>query len=194
MNEIHLPKTKVAELHAICAERNNDPGELINILHAAQGLFGYLPPEVQQVIAAELNIPVSRVYGVVTFYSFFTMTPKGKYPISVCLGTACYVRGAENVLERAVGDVGLFNDLRQRRPPVALFQKEPHTDGENTLFCRQTCTCNSHKGHSSFEAVIPLVYHIPGRSASTFPGGMGSFPKGILRKEELVEAITHLQQ
>ena len=60
MNEIHLPKTKVAELHAICAERNNDPGELINILHAAQGLFGYLPPEVQQVIAAELNIPVSR--------------------------------------------------------------------------------------------------------------------------------------
>ena len=46
MNEIHLPKTKVAELHAICAERNNDPGELINILHAAQGLFGYLPPEV----------------------------------------------------------------------------------------------------------------------------------------------------
>ena len=83
MNEIHLPKTKVAELHAICAERNNDPGELINILHAAQGLFGYLPPEVQQVIAAELNIPVSRVYGVVTFYSIFTMTPKGKYTISV---------------------------------------------------------------------------------------------------------------
>ena len=60
MNEIHLPKTKVAELHAICAERNNDPGELINILHAAQGLFGYLPPEVQQVIAAELNIPVGN--------------------------------------------------------------------------------------------------------------------------------------
>ena len=70
MNEIHLPKTKVAELHAICAERNNDPGELINILHAAQGLFGYLPPEVQQVIAAELNIPVSRVYGVVTSVSY----------------------------------------------------------------------------------------------------------------------------
>ena len=84
MNEIHLPKTKVAELHAICAERNNDPGELINILHAAQGLFGYLPPEVQQVIAAELNIPVSRVYGVVTFYSFFTMTPKGEIP-HLCL-------------------------------------------------------------------------------------------------------------
>ena len=75
------------------------PGELINILHAAQGIFGYLPREVQEIIAGRLYIPVSKVYGVVTFYSFFTMTPKGKYPISVCLGTACYVRGAEKVLE-----------------------------------------------------------------------------------------------
>lgn len=117
MNEIHLPKTKVAELHAICAERNNDPGELINILHAAQGLFGYLPPEVQQVIAAELNIPVSRVYGVVTFYSFFTMTPKGKYPISVCLGTACYVRGAENVLEEMQRQL----EIKDRRDYTGRF-------------------------------------------------------------------------
>ena len=158
MNEIHLPKTKVAELHAICAERNNDPGELINILHAAQGLFGYLPPEVQQVIAAELNIPVSRVYGVVTFYSFFTMTPKGKYPISVCLGTACYVRGAENVLERAVGNLGLFDDLRQRRPLVALFQKQTDTGAENPLLCGEACRCNRHGGHplSSFAWYI---YH-----------------------------------
>lgn len=99
MNTIHLPQTKIAELNALCAERNNDPGELINLLHAAQGLFGYLPREVQEIIAANLHIPVSRVYGVVTFYSFFTMTPKGKYPISVCMGTACYVRGAENVLD-----------------------------------------------------------------------------------------------
>lgn len=99
MNTIHLPQAKIAELNALCAELNNDPGELINILHAAQGLFGYLPREVQELIAANLHIPVSRVYGVVTFYSFFTMTPKGKYPISVCLGTACYVRGAENVME-----------------------------------------------------------------------------------------------
>lgn len=99
MEKIHLPQTKLAELQAVCAEHNNDAGELINILHAAQGIFGYLPREVQEIIAAYLHIPVSRVYGVVTFYSFFTMTPKGKYPISVCLGTACYVRGAERVLE-----------------------------------------------------------------------------------------------
>lgn len=94
-----LPKTKVKELQTICIQYNNDPGELINVLHAAQGLFGYIPREVQEIIASELKIPVSKVYGVVSFYSFFTMTPKGKYPISVCMGTACYVRGAEKVLE-----------------------------------------------------------------------------------------------
>lgn len=99
MSHIHLSGQNLERLQAICADKNNDPGELINILHAAQELFGYLPQEVQEVIAAQLRIPVSRVYGVVTFYSFFTMTPKGKYPISVCLGTACYVRGAERVLD-----------------------------------------------------------------------------------------------
>lgn len=99
MEKIHLPQSKIKELQTVCAEHKNDPGELINILHAAQALFGYLPREVQELIAADLHIPVSRVYGVVTFYSYFTMTPKGKHPISVCLGTACYVRGAEKVLD-----------------------------------------------------------------------------------------------
>lgn len=99
MSIIHLPQSKVIELRKVCAEHQNDAGELINILHAAQGIFGYLPREVQEIVAFELHIPVSRVYGVVTFYSFFTMTPKGKYPISVCLGTACYVRGAEKVMD-----------------------------------------------------------------------------------------------
>ncbi|WP_280751701.1 MULTISPECIES: NAD(P)H-dependent oxidoreductase subunit E [unclassified Parabacteroides] len=94
-----MPNGKAQELKEICARFNNDPGELINVLHAAQGKFGYIPQEVQEVIAAELNIPVSKVYGVVSFYSFFTMTPKGKYPISICMGTACYVRGAEKVLD-----------------------------------------------------------------------------------------------
>lgn len=68
-------------------------------MHKAQGMIGYLPREVQEVIARQLDIPVSKVYGVVTFYSFFSMTPKGEHPISVCMGTACYVRGAEKVLD-----------------------------------------------------------------------------------------------
>ena len=72
---------------------------MINVLHKTQHTFGYLPAEVQEVIAHELNLPVAKVYGVVTFYTFFTMIPKGKYPISVCMGTACYVRGAEKVVD-----------------------------------------------------------------------------------------------
>jgi len=96
---IKLNQEKLSQLQAICKEFNNDKGELINVLHKAQHLFGYLPAEVQEVIANELNTSVAHVYGVVTFYSFFTMIPKGEHPISICMGTACYVRGAEKVLD-----------------------------------------------------------------------------------------------
>ena len=99
MSEIKIPQNKIDQLLDICNEHGNQPGELINILHKAQHLFGYLPQEVQRIVARQLGIPVSKVYGVVTFYSFFTMTPKGEHPISVCMGTACQVRGAENVLD-----------------------------------------------------------------------------------------------
>lgn len=99
MSEIKLSENKVNELIKLCEAYGNQPGELINILHKAHDTFGYLPREVQEIIARQLGIPVSKVYGVVTFYSFFTMTPKGEHPISVCMGTACYVRGAEKVLD-----------------------------------------------------------------------------------------------
>ncbi len=97
--KLELKPEQVAKIKEICKSFNNDPGELINVLHRTQETFGYLPAEVQEVVAAELNIPVAKVYGVVTFYSFFTMLPKGKHPISICTGTACYVRGAEKVLD-----------------------------------------------------------------------------------------------
>ncbi len=97
--KIELRQEDVTKIQEICASFNRDPQELINILHSCQGHFGYLPAEVQEVISSEIGIPVSKIYGVVTFYSFFTMTPKGKHPISICMGTACYVRGAEKVLE-----------------------------------------------------------------------------------------------
>lgn len=74
-------------------------GALIMVLHKAQELFGYLPPELQEFVAIKLNLPLAKVYGVVTFYSFFTMVPKGDHPIYVCMGTACYVRGADKILE-----------------------------------------------------------------------------------------------
>ncbi len=97
--EIKLACNVIEQVEAICDKYGNQPGELINVLHEAQSLHGYLPEEMQRIIARKLHIPVSKVYGVVTFYSFFTMTPKGKHPISVCLGTACYVRGSEGLLE-----------------------------------------------------------------------------------------------
>ena len=96
--QIKLKEQDYKAIHEICYSFNNDPEELINVLHKAQVHFGYLPAEVQEAVAQELNIPVAKVYGVVTFYSFFTMSPKGQFTISICMGTACYVRGAENVL------------------------------------------------------------------------------------------------
>ncbi|MFZ5940007.1 MAG: NADH-quinone oxidoreductase subunit NuoE [Bacteroidota bacterium] len=96
--KIELRKEQVEKIAAICKTFDNDPGELINVLHKTQHEFGYLPAEVQEVVARELKVPVAKVYGVVTFYSFFNMTPRGENPISICTGTACYVRGAENVL------------------------------------------------------------------------------------------------
>lgn len=80
---------------------------LIIILHKTQEIFGYIPEEVQEFIAEKIEVPVSKVYGVVSFYNFFSMEPKGKYPISVCTGTACYVRGAEKILEALQKELGL---------------------------------------------------------------------------------------
>jgi NADP-reducing hydrogenase subunit HndA len=96
--KVELREDQVEKIHSFCDEFNNEHGELINVLHKTQSEFGYLPAEVQEVIAEKMNMPVAKVYGVVTFYSFFTMIPKGEFPISICTGTACYVRGAENVL------------------------------------------------------------------------------------------------
>lgn len=110
MSDFKLSPEVAKQVEAICEKHGNKPGELINILHECQNNYGYLPEPMQRVIAAKLGIPATQVYGVVTFYSFFTMTPKGRHPISVCLGTACYVRGSEKILEeikRVIGiDVG----------------------------------------------------------------------------------------
>ena len=107
MAVIKLSESKVKFIKDVCKSFDNKPGEVINVLHKVQGEFGYLPAEVQELVAKELGIPVSRVYGIVSFYSFFTMTPKGEHPISVCLGTACYVRGAEKVLDELKRQLGI---------------------------------------------------------------------------------------
>lgn len=91
---------KYERIGALIKEYNYKEDSLIQILHYAQGIFGYLPLEVQQFIAEELDIPVSRVSGVVTFYSFFSTKPRGENTIRVCMGTACYVRGGKKIIER----------------------------------------------------------------------------------------------
>lgn len=82
-----------------CIEKHKaERGCLMPILHEAQNIYGYLPSEVQSIIAEELNIPLSEVYGVATFYAQFSLQPKGKHRVSVCLGTACYVKGSDKIL------------------------------------------------------------------------------------------------
>ena len=109
-----LEKEKFEALQQVIDELRNEPGALMPIMQRAQDIFGYLPEEVQNYIAKELDIPVSDIYGVATFYAQFNLEPKGKYIISVCLGTACYVKGAQDVLDkfklRLMIDVGECTD------------------------------------------------------------------------------------
>lgn len=107
MAKVKLSECKINKIKEICASFGNKPSEAINVLHKVQGEFGYLPAEVQDVIAQELKVSTAHIYGIVTFYSFFTMLPKGEHPISVCMGTACYVRGAEKVLDEFKRELNL---------------------------------------------------------------------------------------
>ena len=93
----------MAKVDEIIDAHKGKPGCLIPVLEECQGVVGYLPVELQEYIGKALSIPGSTIYGVVTFYSFFSMVPKGRHIIKVCLGTACYVRGTKNIL-KVLGD------------------------------------------------------------------------------------------
>ncbi len=95
------------KLLEVIAQNKDLPGALLPVLHEAQEIYGYLPIEVQQMVADGLGISLSEVYGVATFYSRFSLTPKGKHKISVCLGTACYVKGADKVLAEVEKKLGI---------------------------------------------------------------------------------------
>lgn len=104
------------QLDKIIEKHKNVRGPLIQVLHAAQELFGYLPEKVQLRIAKGLAIPLSEVHGVLSFYSFFTTVPRGEHTIRVCLGTACYVRGGKQVLEKFQHELGIgINDTTEDR-------------------------------------------------------------------------------
>lgn len=95
-----LQAAAVKQITEICNRYKDEPTPTMMILEDIQNEYGYIPLEVQELVSELTGIPVSEIYGVVTFYSFFSMTPKGKYVIGVCLGTACYVKGSQLVLDK----------------------------------------------------------------------------------------------
>ncbi|GFR34373.1 hypothetical protein TCEA9_01850 [Thermobrachium celere] len=99
MAKYDVDAEKLKQLESYIDSIEQKEGALIGVLYKAQEIFGYLPKDVQLFIARKLNIPAAKVYGVATFYSYFTMEPRGKHVINVCMGTACFVKGADKVLE-----------------------------------------------------------------------------------------------
>ncbi|MDR0531863.1 MAG: NAD(P)H-dependent oxidoreductase subunit E [Oscillospiraceae bacterium] len=116
---------QAAQLEAVIAEHKSDPSQLMAVMQKAQAIYGYLPYEVQVMIADGMEIPLEKVYGVSTFYAQFALSPAGKYAISVCLGTACYVRGAQAV----------FDHLQE------LLGIGPGECTEDGLFSLEACRC-----------------------------------------------------
>lgn len=114
-----------AQLLKVIAEKKGEKGALMPILQKAQEIYGYLPIEVQTIISNETGIPLEKIYGVVTFYAQFSLNPKGKYKISVCLGTACYVKGS--------GDI--YNKLQEK---LGIAGGECTPDGKFSL---EACRC-----------------------------------------------------
>lgn len=102
------------QLKSVIQKHREEKGALIPVLHEAQEIYGYLPIEVQTMIADELEIPLSEVYGIVTFYTQFKLEPKGQYHIAICLGTACYVKGSGEILEEFKNKLGI--DVGQCTP------------------------------------------------------------------------------
>lgn len=98
---------RFASLDQTLQHYNYEPTALIQVLHAAQHTFGYLAPDVLRYVATAMKLPLAHVYGVTTFYNFFSVVPRGKYQIMVCTGTTCHVRGAATVVERLGQQLGI---------------------------------------------------------------------------------------
>ena len=132
------------ELDAVIEELRGEEGALMPIMQRAQDIYGYLPLEVQRYIALGLDIPVSEVYGVATFYSQFLLNPKGEHPVSVCLGTACYVKGSGKLMERLETLLGVKN-------------------GEITADCRFSLDATRCIGACGLAPVLPIGEDVYGR-------------------------------
>ena len=141
-----VPFTGTAEqkeaLLSVIHELRGERGSLMPIMQKAQEIYGYLPIEVQTMISDELHVPLEKIYGVATFYSQFALGPKGRYQISVCLGTACYVKGADKVLERITEKLGI----------------QPEECTEDGAFSLTACRCIGACGLAPVMTVNDEVY------------------------------------
>ena len=146
MSKVKIPfngtPEQEAALKAVIEKHKNMKGAAIPVLHEAQDIYGYLPIEVQEMIAEGLNIPLAEIYGIVTFYAQFSLNPKGMYQIGVCLGTACYVKGS--------GDI--FNKLSER---LGIGADECTEDGRFSL---TACRCIGACGLAPVLTVNDEVY------------------------------------
>ncbi len=109
ISKIPFKQTKEQEeqLMQVISENKGKPGAVLPVMQKAQEIYGYLPLEVQKMIADGMEIPLEEVYGISTFYAQFSLTPKGKYNISICMGTACYVRGSQAILDELTALLGI---------------------------------------------------------------------------------------
>ncbi len=103
----HLQEPAIKKINEICDRYVNETTPLMMILSDIQKEYGYIPLEVQEIVSERTGLSVAEIYGVVTFYSFFSLTPKGKYVIGVCLGTACYVKGAQQIVDKFSEIIGI---------------------------------------------------------------------------------------
>ncbi len=155
-----LSQAAVAQITEICSRYENEPTPLMMILSDIQKEYGYIPLDVQELVSEKTGISVAEIYGVVTFYSFFSLKPKGKYVIGCCLGTACYVKGAQQVIDK-------FSDLLGIKPG------ETTDDG---LFTLDALRCIGACGIAPAVSINGKVY--PKLTVSDVPGIINSYKAG----------------
>ena len=160
-----LSSAAAAKITEICARYKDERTPLLMILSDIQNEYGYIPLEVQEIVSKNTGISVAEIYGVVTFYSFFSLTPKGKYVIGCCLGTACYVKGAQNVIDK-------FSEI---------LKIQPGETTEDGLFTLDALRCIGACGIAPAVSISGKVY--PKMSVDQVPKVIEELKKEYQEKE-----------
>lgn len=155
----HLSESAVAKINEICDRYSSERTPLMMILSDIQKEYGYIPLEVQEIVSEKTGISVAEIYGVVTFYSFFSLKPKGKYIIGCCLGTACYVKGAQQVVDK-------FSEI---------LHIAPGETSEDGLFTLDALRCIGACGIAPAVTINGKVY--PKLSVDSVPGVIEEYRK-----------------